>query len=295
MQSVRFVHRFAALASLAALRFAIYVWQPQRRLVVGVVAVAAFLVGGSLLFRATVRDNLEATGRYRLLEENVAITSPPEWVRSDVVADAFARGGLTEMSLLDERLTEHVAHAFALCPWVREVVSVRKLPVGRVQVELAYRQPAAMVEVTLADGTGGLIFIDDEGIILPTDDFRPEDASKYLRISAGAARVPTAQPGTRWGDDTIERSAALAAVLRPKRDPWSFYRLIAPTQPGEPAKIVSRNGAQIVWGALPGAGSGGEAAFDTKVERIAAWTDNRGLSGADKSLVLDVRAKEGTP
>lgn len=295
MQTVRFVHRSAALVSLAALRFAVYVWQPQRRLVVGVVAVAAFLVVGSLLFRATVRDNLEATGRYRLLEENVAVTSPPEWVRSDVVADAFARGGLTEMSLLDERLTEDVAHAFALCPWVREVVSVRKLPAGKVQVDVEYREPSAMVEVTLADGTGGLIFVDGEGIILPTEDFRPEDASKYLRITAGPARVPTAQPGTRWGDDVIERSAALAAVLRPKRDPWSFYRLIAPPQPGAPATIVSRNGAQILWGALPGAGSGGEAPFDVKIERIATWTDNRGLSGADKSLVLDVRAKEGTP
>ena len=46
MQSARFVQRSAALVSLAALRFAIYVWQPQRRLVVGVIAVAALLVGG---------------------------------------------------------------------------------------------------------------------------------------------------------------------------------------------------------------------------------------------------------
>lgn len=295
MQSASFVRRFAALVSLGLTRFAVYAWQPQRRLVVGVVAVAILLIGGSLAFRATVKDELEATGRYRLLVENIATNPAPEWVRSDVVADAFARGGLADSSLLDEKLTAHVAHAFALSPWVKEVASVKKLPLGKVQVELVYREPVAMVEVILADGSGGLIFLDAEGTILPTEDFRPIDASKYLRVAAANARVPSAKPGTRWGDASIERAAGLAAALRSKREPWSLYRMVLPTRPGESVRIVSRNGAEIVWGALPGQGAGEEASYLVKLERIATITDNRGLSGADGTLSFDVRAKEGTP
>jgi len=77
----------------------------------------------------------------------------PEWIHCDLRAEIFRSAALDgPLSIMDEDLAERIAVACALHPWVARVRSVRKYHPARVVVELDYRRPVLMVEVT-----GGLL------------------------------------------------------------------------------------------------------------------------------------------
>ena len=99
-------------------------------------------------------------------------------------ADVIADGGLKELNLLDPQVTVRVAQAFATHSWVKTVRRVRKHHPARIQVDLEYRRPAAMVEVDLA-GEKGLLPVDETGVLLPPSDFSPDQAKEYPRIGIG--------------------------------------------------------------------------------------------------------------
>ena len=133
------------------------------------------------------------TPRYRVTADDVEITPLPPWIHSDVRGEAIR--GITlrgSMSVMDDKLTQRIADAFGLHPWVAKVVGVRKFHPSRVKVDLEYRRPVLMVEVPVPGGVG-LLPVDVQGAWLPSGDFSPIEANGYPRL-AGI----TSSPVGRW-------------------------------------------------------------------------------------------------
>jgi hypothetical protein len=275
-----------------------FLQSPWRRAFVGVI-LAGGLLGGVYFGWQRWGGQILHQPEYLLKTENIEIPPQPPWIRSDVKADAIRDGGLTGLSILDRRLTVNVARAFSMHTWVEEVTRVSKYHPARVVVELVYRRPAAMVEVVI-NGQPGLLPIDANGILLPPGDFTAEQARDYLRISLPAA-APAGTVGTPWGDPRIHGAARVAAVFQEHWKKLGLYRILAesstpmpPTQQDPNFVLVTRQGARVVWGTAPQAGSPAELKNALgKVSYLLQYVESHGpLDTLSKSTEIDLSASE---
>ncbi len=264
-----------------AARMLPFLRQPYRGLLL-VLVLAAGLTGGAYYGWQRVGPQVTQGPDYLLEPEQIEITPPPPWIRSDVRGETVRDGGLSGLSILDRELTVKIARAFGLHTWVEEVRRVRKEHPARVVVELAYRRPVAMVEVTMNDRPG-LLPVDVNGVLLPPGDFSAEQARDYLRVSLADA-TPAGPVGTPWGDPRVDGAARIAAVLQEHWKQLGLYRVAvehAESLPAASAEAVfvlsTRRGAQIVWGAAPLANSSADVkAALVKVERLVAYVEQHG-------------------
>lgn len=281
------VHRFGPLPPLLWLLFT----KPWRQITLAV-ALCASLAGGVFWMWLHVGDELVEADIYQVTPEKVVITPPPDWIHSDIKREAIKSGSLDGgQSLLDEDLTERVARAFGLHPWVARVESVRKSHPARVEVALVYRRPVCMVTTP-----GGLVPVDADGFVLPRADFSPVDASRYPRLE-GIHTVPLGPEGSRWGDDQVHSAAEIAAALL---EDWNNLGLerIAPTEPsGELGAapltfdLFSAGGSRILWGHAPADQSSGEIPAAEKLARLKQYVaENGSLEGVNRRpQEIDVR------
>ena len=207
---------------------------------------------------------------------------------------------------MDDNLVDRIKEAFSQHPWVAKVRSVRKLHPGAagsvsVKVELDYRRPVCTVEVP-----GKAWAVDAEGVVLPSEDFSPLEATHYLHV-LGVDREPTIPTGRRWGDARVVGGAEIAAALGPV---WESMKLkqIAPlaADPAAAANaggdsgrrsiepvfaLFTRGGTRIVWGYAPGANVLGEIPADVKVARLQQYlAAHDSLDGPQgQAQELDVR------
>jgi hypothetical protein len=239
-----------------------------------------------------VRDTVLASPEYSVAPANVEITPLPAWIRSDLRAEIFRDGNLNPpLSIMDDNLTRRIAEAFSLHPWVAKVRQVRKFYPARVEVELVYRKPVAMVVVQ-----DGLRPVDVEGVHLPTGDFCPLDADRYPRLT-GVTSTPVGPVGTPWGDPRVVGGAQIAAAFGPD---WQELKLdhIAATnlaEPGHPNdclyEIFTPSGTRILWGRAPGSDLPGEVPAADKVLRLKRYlAENGSLEGRSGPQELDVRS-----
>jgi len=265
------------------------------RLVFLTLGLVAGLAGATYYGWQRVGGQVTQGPEYLLAPEQIEITPLPPWIRTDVRAEAIRDGGLSGLSLLDRELTVKIARAFSLHTWVENVRRVRKEYPARVVVDLVYRRPVAMVEVTMNDRPG-LLPVDVNGVLLPPADFSAEQARDYLRVSLADA-VPAGPIGTPWGDPRVDGAARIAAVLQEHWKRLGLYRVsIAPTgtpslTPGELVFLLgTRRGAQIVWGPAPLANSPPDIkAALAKVERLVAYVEQHGpLDGLDTETQIDL-------
>jgi len=265
------------------------------RLVFLTLGLVAGLAGAAYYGWQRVGGQVTQGPEYLLAPEQIEITPLPPWIRTDVRAEAIRDGGLSGLSLLDRELTVKIARAFSLHTWVENVRRVRKEYPARVVVDLVYRRPVAMVEVTMNDRPG-LLPVDVNGVLLPPADFSAEQARDYLRVSLADA-VPAGPIGTPWGDPRVDGAARIAAVLQEHWKRLGLYRVsIAPTgtpslTPGELVFLLgTRRGAQIVWGPAPLANSPPDIkAALAKVERLVAYVEQHGpLDGLDTETQIDL-------
>ncbi len=125
---------------------------------------------------------------YSLKLENIEITPQPAWIRSDFKADVYRLNRLSQLSLLEPSATATIAHAFEANICIKSTNHVRKLSGGKVQIDVTYRQPAAMVYVQLdqpaavsaTKPTRGFYAIDDEGVVLPATEFAQAQVHDFL-------------------------------------------------------------------------------------------------------------------
>ncbi len=208
--------------------------------------------------------------QYRLSAEQMVITPQPAWIHSNVKEDVIRDGQLTELQLLDPHLAEKISRAFTLHSWVAKVVEVRKEYPGKLSVKLEYRQPVAMVEVAGATGPG-LLFVDVEGVLLPTDDFATKQTEHFLRIQAPHA-TPAGIYGMAWGDVRIERSARLAHYLKDHWQSLGLYRLRVVEAVGGDMllELETKDGQICRWGHAPGEEVSPERTAEEKLRFLQA-------------------------
>jgi hypothetical protein len=229
--------------------------------------------------------------RYRVTVEDVEITPLPPWIHSDVRAEAIR--GITlggSMSIMNDELTQRVADAFGLHPWVAKVTGVRKFRPSRLKVDLQYRRPVLMVEVP-----GGLLPVDVQGAWLPSGDFSPVEANGYPRL-VGISSAPVGPVGTRWGDARVLGAAEIAAAIGPAWTSLDLQRIAATTASVTSAgeeytyEIATRRRSRILWGHSPGESNPGEVPAAEKLARLKQYAaEHGGLDGPRGPQVLDVR------
>jgi hypothetical protein len=184
------------------------------------------------------------------------------------------------------------------------VTRVSKHYPARVVVEMIYRKPVAMVEVSI-DGGLGLFPVDIEGVLLPPTDFIAEDggatenARDYLRISVPDA-APTGPVGTVWGDPRVEGAVRIAAVFEGRWQALGLYRIetappdsVAVTDLEPTYELRTKDGFRVIWGKAPGVDSASEAkAALAKVAKLAAYVQSNGsLDSITGTARIDLRGR----
>jgi len=263
-----------------------------RRLLLTVVACGA-VGGGAYAIWQSVAPDVLRHDQFRLSVEQLTITPPPAWIRSDVRKQAFASGGFDEgVWLHDPKLAERIAKTFELHPWVARVERV-SLRGTRVQVDLVYRKPVCMVEVV----PGGVYPIDVEGVLLPRGDFTEDEAREYPRL-VGITNVPRHwEVGYPWADLHVVGGAEIAAALG---DCWQALRLdhIAPVASAAPDTIFelvprgtsSRGKDRIIWGHAPNTPHKGEPSTEQKIAQLKQFlADAPSTGGSRGPRELDLR------
>jgi hypothetical protein len=264
---------------------------PGRTVTLAVLLVAGFSGGAWAVWRH-VEKHVENSPDYRVSVDQITITPPPEWVRSDVRAEAFRTASSPDrpLSSLDDNLSQRIFMAFSLHPWVAKATVTKRAP-SRVNVDLVYRRPVCMVEV--ANGTAvDLLPVDGEGVWLPGEDFSPKQKESYPCL-AGVDRRPIQPVGHAWGDTRVVDGAAIAAALLPVWRQLKLYRIQAaaqPSPPGDPGptyELYTRAGTRIVWGSASGSAALGEPTAAEKAARLVQYAAAHGSLDAAPSL--DVR------
>lgn len=263
-------------------------YRPMTLITAAVVLAAAF---GWPILRPLI-PKLDSRSEYHLQATQIHVTQAPHWVPHNLVEQVIGHADLPEqLSLLDENLTRDLAMAFALHPWVEEVVSVKKSFPASVDVTLNYRRPVAMVQVKQ-----GLYPIDVSGILLPPQDFSPSDAKAYPQI-VNVHSTPQGPAGSGWGDPVVIEAARLAVELAPH---WKKLQLAAIVCPRSPQKsdeldagvytLSTVGGSEIVWGHAPGTDHPGELTTSQKIERLETYAAKfGGVDQPQQRFRIDIR------
>lgn len=266
--------------------------RPLRRLaVLGLLAVA--LGSGAYAAWRAVREHVVAAEQYEVTVDSVTITPPPPWIRSDVKAEVVRDASLEgPLSVLDDDLSRRLYEAFEAHAWVAKVERVMKRPPNAVEVELVYRRPVLMVQVS-----EGLLPIDAEGVQLSTRDFSPLEAGRYPRLTE--IELATGPPaGTRWSDPRVIAAARLAAVVS---DAWEELGLHHLALAGEPQAssgnlfefdLFTKEGTRVRWGAAPTAEASEQKTAREKLARLKRYHADRGsLEGPRGPQEIDLTEK----
>lgn len=245
-----------------------------------------------------VSDHVLAEDDYRVTPDKIAIDTLPPWIHCDLKAEVMRDASLERsLSLLDADLTKRLANAFSLHPWVARVDRVSKHHPARVEVHLVYRRPVAMVEVS-----GGLLPVDEHGILLPSADFSPAEAKQYPRISRVESH-PSGPVGANWGDANVSGGARIATILAGRWKKLRLYRILAPVQTGADSysdrytyELVTHAGTRLLWGRPPGNEPTGELKAGEKVVQLEQIVQRDGsLDGPSGPRIIDLRTASSTP
>jgi hypothetical protein len=247
---------------------------------------AAALVG----LWSRLNEELLSGQDYQITAEDIVLTPPPRWIRSDVRAEAIRMGSLDQgMSLMDEELTERVARAFALHPWIQRVQRVVKRHPARIEVEVAYRRPVCMVALH-----NELRPVDPSGVVLPVVDFSPIEARRFPRLS-GIDTAPLGPEGTLWGDPRVHQAAEIASALFNDWDQLGLSEIVPSAQPaGREAsydfELLTPGGSRVLWGHSKSHAGPSEISPHDKVVRLKRFIAEHGsLDNPQHRQEIDIR------
>lgn len=222
---------------------------------------------------------LEQHADYQLPFAQVKLEpAPGEALPTDFLEQVRLRGRFDEqLSLLDDELPRRLAEAFAGHPWVSRVQAVRNIYPATVTIELEYRRPAALIEVS-----GGFYVVDPQGVLLPPADFDEQALQRYLPVRGIVSR-PSGAAGRIWNDPAVLGSAKLADFLGSR---WQSLGLeaieLAEAVPRDALpddiryELRTTGGSRILWGRLPGSTHPGELAARQKLGRLEKYLSEFG-------------------
>jgi len=262
------------------------------RLVAAAMIVLLAVVAGRVAWQRWGQPSLNDPA-FLLSADEILVSPQPAWIQGDVKAEVIRDAVLTDLNLHDRQLLDKVARAFALHSWVAKVKRVEKSYPSRLTVELEYRKPVATVEIgeTLSSGEPGLLFVDAQSVLLPSEHFSPAQARNYLRISAGDV-LPTGVYGTAWGSARILGAARIAAAWGDQWKPVGLYRIVIKEDPNaEPIyELHTKGQAHVIWGRPPGEEVGDEPPAERKIAYLTQYVAEQGpLDKSASSAPIDLR------
>ena len=223
---------------------------------------------------------------YGVEPTQIHVTPPPTFVRSDVVKTVYHDTAMEGLSLLDKQATAKIASAFSTHPWVRRVNSVRKLPGGKIDVRLDYRQPVAMVPVVSQHDEvkgDGFFVVDGEGVLLPTSEFSSAETQRFVHIVVPNV-YPNGNAGSSFGDHRVTAAARLAEVIAPFLNETKITSINVLGDPRASTlpqlELRTSTGKTKFWGNPPGLESPGEPTAAMKLEAL--------LSAGDQNVDLRI-------
>ncbi len=277
-----------------ALQLARIAMRPQNRGPVLAAVVTVVAIIGLMLAWNRWGAPRAAGPDYVVTPERIELTTLPEWIHADVKAEVVRASSLSRLNLGDRRLVEQVAQAFALHPWIAKVIRVEKRFPAKVIVAVEYRRPVAAVELA-REGMRELLFVDAEGVLLPSLDFAGNQAADYLRI-AGIASTPASVYGSPWGDEAVAGAARVAAAWGSRFKQAGLYRILpSESASGEISYELRTPGdTRIVWGTAPGRESTTEPSAEQKIAALLAYITDKGpLDRPGGERLLDLRQLAG--
>jgi hypothetical protein len=270
----------------------------------GVMVVVGLAVAAGLLYLAD-RAGRAAFGwladqpQYQIPFDRIELVhEPPRWFEGGT--QAFLKGARLasrepdHVSVLDGT-RDDLRLAFTKYAWVVEVIRVA-YGGGRIRVDLRYRQPVAWVQLRDA----GQVMVDQEGIILPSENVDVAKLGRVIPISGGGLTTPSpGEFGKKWKskangtgldqvDERILAAAQLAAfLLREPRlhdaERSSSLRILAinvadydKVVPGFGKRglfVFNADDAAIWWGNSPGTEQAGEHSAEEKWAILRRWAE----------------------
>ena len=272
-----------------------------RWLIVAAMFVAVFAAGWHFAWNR-VREHVVSSGEYVVRAKDIKILTPlPGWIHTPIVDDVIKNASLNgPLTILDEDLTKRLANAFSEHRWVASVHRVRKQLPSRVEVELTYLQPVAMVEV-LDGNSPALLAIDANGILLDSKEFSGQyltESKRYIPIKGIQSTPHSLSAKQAWGDVYVTGAAQIAKAIGDRWQPWGLRCIVAPQRGGAQEfdiytyQLLTRSGKQIVWGRAPGNEPKGEPNAAGKVamlEQIAARVKSGSLDDPQMPALIDIR------
>jgi len=280
--------------SSRAVRWTRALLRQQNRGLVLTVAVVAVAIGGALYGWQRFGSLATQSADYVLTPDRIHVTPQPPWIHADVKAEVTRSAGLSRLDLRDRQLAPQLAAAFAIHPWVAKVVRVQKRFPAAADIELQYRRPVAVVRVE-PQGESRLLFIDELGVLLPTEDFSAEQGKDFLRVEA-AGEIPTSGYGLPWQSERIIGAARLAAVWKERWQPLGLYRIASvQTADGQLLyELRTQRDVRVVWGAPPGRESSREPSAEQKIAALEQYVHDKGPLDRDGGeSLIDLRALAG--
>lgn len=268
-------------------------------------AVVPLLILGYFGWKNFAAEHLDRS-LYALQVANIEITPQPGWIHGDVREEVYRNGTLSKLSLLDPQATATIAHAFDAHSWIKRTNRVRKTSHGKVQVDVLYRRPAAMVWFQKAavlgtppsPGNKGLCYpVDEDGVVLPGDDFQPDEVHNYFMIYAPNAE-PTGKSTLAFGDNRILEALKLCKVLQPHRVAWKLACIyVEPDAVDQQItgfnswimSVTTDDKRNILWGHAPGKELKDEPTVEEKLAVLQSWLQSPESGGKPSDLDLRIR------
>ena len=201
-----------------------------------------------------------------LTADRIELIGVPPWVTTDLKWQALRNASLDMPLPLDAPdLERQLARAFDMHPWVRRVERVETSHPAAAVVRVMCREPVAMVRVE-----GGLLAVDRESILLPSDDFTAESASKYPVVD-GVLTSPRGPIGSPWGDPTVDEAVNLITTLGPEANRFGLIECRRVPREGTAGnwwELVGSNTLVVLFGSAPGGSVAGEPSAAQKIARL---------------------------
>lgn len=215
---------------------------------------------------------------YAVQLENLITTPQPTWIRnSKVREEVFNSGGLGQLSLIDPQASATIAHAFESHSWVQRAAYVKKNADGKVNVDIVYRRPVAMVYYPgSADVIPGFFPVDEEGVVLPKSDFDSSQVTSFFMIYAEGAAPPN-DVGMAFSDVRVRQALSLCRFLEPVRVDLRLEGIYVDRdlRMGGPSPWIMRirtsDQKAINWGHAPGSEMPGEPDAQSKLAMLTKW------------------------
>jgi hypothetical protein len=269
---------------------------------VGLGLLALLVTGGARALRSTVQW-LHAQPSYQIAFSDIALNpAPPPWIKSGqkgLLEHVRVQAGQPKsLAVLDVDLTK-LERAFALhSPWVKAVAQVRRTyprpGQPSLSVQLEYRWPVAEARISERQS----IVIDEDGIVLPTDDIDRSAAGPLISLQGFASNrfwgALGADDDLSAPDSRVVAAAKLSGFF--KRRQHSLPAGMASTGKSVIAIIsgdarglfaVTADKTYILWGDPPDSERPGDLSADQKWVMLRSWVESQGKEQIEHPDYLD--------